>query len=127
MNNSDSLWTNNVDLYALFADNEMSDAQFDKIKALLKGSEAARNHYYSMVNLEVLLRDTKGLGQELSDGRTPDFWQALAEYEKTAPAIEVEEPEEVVERQPIQKIKYERPVRTINRFSLGTAIVSAAA
>jgi hypothetical protein len=29
MNNSDSLWTNNVDLYALFADDEMSDAQFD--------------------------------------------------------------------------------------------------
>jgi hypothetical protein len=127
MKNSESLFINNVDLYALFADNEMSDEQFNEIKALLKDSEAARNHYYRMVNLEVLLRDSKGIGQALSDGSAPDFWHALAQHEKTAPAVEVEEPEEVVEWQPIQKIKYERPARTINRFSLGTAIVSAAA
>ena len=57
MKNSESLFINNVDLYALFADNEMSDEQFNEIKALLKDSEAARNHYYRMVNLEVLLRD----------------------------------------------------------------------
>jgi hypothetical protein len=128
MRNSDSFSINNVDLYALFADNEMSDAQFDKIKALLKEDEVARNYYYRMVNLEVLLRDSKGIGQELTDGSAPDFWHALAQHEKTAPAIEVEEPEEVIERQLIQKVEYKRtPPRTINRFTLATAIVSAAA
>ncbi|MHC5183720.1 MAG: hypothetical protein ACYSPI_05530, partial [Planctomycetota bacterium] len=130
MNNSDSLWTNNVDLYALFADDEMSDAQFDEIKALLKENEDARKHYYRMVNLEVLLRDSKGLGQGLSDGSAPDLWHALAQHENTAPAIEVEEAGQVAEepqRELIQKVKYQRVPRTINRFSLGTAIVSAAA
>ena len=130
MNNSDSLWTNNVDLYALFADDEMTDAQFDAIKALLKDNEDARKHYYRMVNLEVLLRDSKGIGQELSDGSAPDLWHALAQHEKTAPAIDVEETVQVVEepqRELIQKVKYQRVPRTINRFSLGTAIVSAAA
>ena len=57
-----------------------------------------------------------------------DFWRVLAQHEKSAPAIEIERPEEVIERQLIQKVEYKRtPPRTINRFTLATAVLSAAA
>jgi hypothetical protein len=51
----------------------------------------------------------------------------LGEYEKVAPTIEIERPEEPQEPQLIQKVEYKRTPRTINRFSLATAVMSAAA
>ena len=53
----------------------------------------------------------------------------FAEYEKQAVAIEIEtaKPEEVQKPPLIKKIRYERPVRTVSKFSLAVGIVSIAA
>ncbi len=56
-----------------------------------------------------------------------DLLWDFAEYEKHAAAIEITKPKETTEWQPIKKIRHERPVRTINKFSLATAILCAAA
>jgi hypothetical protein len=73
----------------------------------------------------------QGLDTEFMSALEPQQQMALlgdfAEYEKQAAAIEIAKPEDVEERQLIRKIRYERPVRTINKFSLAVGILSMAA
>jgi hypothetical protein len=51
----------------------------------------------------------------------------FAEYEKQAAAITITEPDDAIEFQPVKKIRFERPARTINKFSMAAAILSIAA
>ncbi|MBC8378849.1 MAG: hypothetical protein H8E62_06730 [Planctomycetes bacterium] len=131
MKNPDSLLIYNTDLYALFADNEMSDTEFDKIKALLKKNEVARDYYYHIVNLEVLLRDSEGLGEgfeELPGSSDMDFWHAMAQHEKTAPVMEVSEEKPQRERELIQHLVYPPKKKyVISRSSVFWLAMSAAA
>jgi hypothetical protein len=55
----------------------------------------------------------------------PELWQQLLEQEKTAPAIEI--PKEKPKSEPVKMLKIETPPRHVNKFSLCTALVSAAA
>ena len=64
---------------------------------------------------------------ELEQQQQMDLLCDFAEYEKHADALEIASPEESAVLQPIKKIHFERPARRINKFSLGTAIVSVAA
>ena len=129
MKNSDSLLIHNADLYSLFADNEMSDTQFDKIKTLLKNNEVVRNYYYHMVNLDVLLRDSEELGDGFKgfpDSNDMDLWHTLAQYEKTAPAIE--DPEKKLQRELIQHVVYPpKKKHAVSKFSIFSLAVSVAA
>jgi hypothetical protein len=51
----------------------------------------------------------------------------LGEYEKVAPTIEIQKSEGPQEQELIQKVEYKRMPRTISRFSIATAVMSAAA
>ena len=64
---------------------------------------------------------------ELGPQQQLDLLSDYAEYEKHAATIEIAKPEEPAEWQPIKNIHYERPVRTINKFSLAAAVLCAAA
>ncbi|MBC8378244.1 MAG: FecR domain-containing protein [Planctomycetes bacterium] len=64
---------------------------------------------------------------ELGPQQQMDLLEDFAEYEKHAAAIEIVEPEESKEFEPIKNIRYDRPARTINKFSLATAVLCAAA
>lgn len=73
-----------------------------------------------------------GLDTEFMSEMDPQQQLALlgdfAEYEKQAEAITIDTPEEVAkESQCLKKVNLERPVRTINKFSMTAAIVSIAA
>jgi hypothetical protein len=54
-----------------------------------------------------------------------DMWAALAECERTAPAIEIEKP--IPEKVPVKMLKIEKSPRKINKFSLYSSIASIAA
>lgn len=128
MNNSDSLLTNYPEFFPLIADREISDEEFATLKALLKNNKAARNAYYDMINLEVLLRDSKGLGEEFEETPYIDtgFWQLLAHEEQTKPAIEISK--EQPQRELIQKVIWPQKNKyKVSKFSiLGIAINAAA-
>ncbi len=59
------------------------------------------------------------------DIRNMELWDELAEYEKNAPTIEIETPESA--EAPIEVLKFEKSPRVINKFSLFSAFISAAA
>ena len=54
-----------------------------------------------------------------------DVLLQMAEYEKTAPTIEIEKPTQ--QKEPVKMLKVEKSPRVINKPSLYTAIVSVAA
>lgn len=72
-----------------------------------------------------------GLDTEFMSEMDPQQQLALlgdfAEYEKQAAAITIAEPDESQTMPPVKKIKFERPVRTINKFSIAVAVLSVAA
>lgn len=86
MGESDSLF-NGVDLYLLLSGEEVSDAKWEEIRKLLNTSQAARNHYFQMMNLEVLLRDLKGAEEEFQHAPCVDenFWKEMLHEEKNRP------------------------------------------
>lgn len=51
----------------------------------------------------------------------------FAEYERNAVTMDVDDAAQESKPEPVRKINYERPVRTINKYSLATAIICAAA
>ena len=128
MDNSDSFLINDVNFYLLLADDEISDAQMEKIRHLLKTNEEARNHYFRMINLEVLLRDLKGIDEE-SDSNPyaeVDFWRMLEHEEKTAPEIEIPPvPKESEWDEKPAEIKKVHP--KVSKFSIYSLLLSSAA
>lgn len=116
MGESDSLF-NGVDLYLLLSGEEVSDAKWEEIRKLLNTSQAARNHYFQMMNLEVLLRDLKGAEEEFQHAPCVDenFWKEMLHEEKTAPVIQI--PKETPSRELIQKVVYPPREKTkLSRF-----------
>ncbi|MFZ9012063.1 MAG: hypothetical protein ACO20W_09260, partial [Anaerohalosphaeraceae bacterium] len=92
------------------------------------------NYFYYLPPQTTLSKSESGVGIAPTDFtrgvHSEQPWtslQDLADYEKIAPTIEIEKPEEDIEPEPIKMIKYERPARRINRFSLATALIGAAA
>jgi hypothetical protein len=72
-----------------------------------------------------------GFGMDFKSELDPQEQLALlgdfAEYEKNAMRMEIIERPEKEKPERIQKIDFERPVRTVNKYSLATAILCAAA
>ena len=64
---------------------------------------------------------------EMSSEQQLNLLKDFAEYERHAPVMEIAEPEEAHQPQPLKKVDYQRPVRTINKFSLAVTLLSAAA
>ena len=119
-----------TELVLLAVNGEATREHIEQLDCILKTEPAMVSVYVALLDMytELSAVGSVEISSKTSEAVDYDtFLKLLSEEEKVAPTIEVEEPEEVEEWQPIQKINYERPVRTINRFSLGTAIFSAAA
>ncbi|MEN8127317.1 MAG: LamG-like jellyroll fold domain-containing protein [Planctomycetota bacterium] len=108
-------------------DGEISADEIQRLKDFVCKPENVP-YYLGCLRLETALRTKANLfgasGSHLSD---IDFGlEALALYEKTAPAIEI--PKEQPQRELIQKVVYPpREKRKISKFNLFTLITSAAA
>jgi hypothetical protein len=128
MDKSDSFMINDVNLYWLLTDDEIKDDQLEKIRTLLKTSEDARNRYFRMMNLEILLRGSKGFEEEydLNPYAQETLWQMLSLEEKTAPSVNVpavlKEPE--WDDKPTE-IKIVHP--KVSKFSIFSLVLSSAA
>lgn len=115
------------DLFSLAADGEINDEQFEVLKTLLKNNKAARKYYYSLVNIEVLLRGIKESYEENQESMPAiEYWHELAEYEKIAPEIELVQ--EKPHRELVQKVVYPpREKRKTSKFSIIFLAMNAAA
>ncbi|MBC8378371.1 MAG: FecR domain-containing protein [Planctomycetes bacterium] len=119
-----------TELALLAVNGEATRQQIELLDRILKTEPAMVPVYVVLLDLYTELSEVGSveISPKTIDAASYDtFLQLLSEEEKAAPTIEIERPEEVVERQLIQKIEYQRPVRTINRFSLVTAVLCAAA
>lgn len=114
----------------------------DELEALLDNNRQAlvycvdlskeMNYFHCLAQVPLSHPDSvKGLDTEFMSQMDPQQQLALlgdfAEYEKKAAAITVPEPDEVTEYRPIKKIRFERPARTINKYSMAAAVLAIAA
>ena len=122
--------TDFTELVLLAVNGEAAPQQIEQIDHILKTDPAMVSVYVALLDL---CAELSGVGSVEISAKASEpanydsFLQQLSEEEKTAPTIEIERSEEVLERQLIQKVEYQRPARTINRFSLVTAVLSTAA
>jgi hypothetical protein len=133
-----------AELMLLIYDGSAGSEDVAEMEAMLSGNQEALEYYVeaSMMDLNYFhylaqvppstaedtaatpARDfTKGINTEQQWALLKD----LGEYEKIAPTIKVEKPKEDSEPQPIEKVEYPKPARTVNRFTVLTAALSAAA
>lgn len=114
-------------------DNEISDEGLATLKAWLGSGPEAKGYYCRFMEdySALVLRATTGI----EEGTWPAeenilneiFWSELSEEEKRSPGLPVCRAEVRPEREPVGKIRYERPAQAINKFSLAAAILCAAA
>lgn len=121
-----------MDLLVLILEGQADRQEQQSLRDLLDASEEAREYYLKAVMLAECIRKTdwqaEGLDEEADacDGLDLEFWNALAEQEKTAVAVV---PEKTDDHLPVKPLKADfRPApRRINKLSLVTLIVSSAA
>ncbi len=105
---------------------ELTDEKCSQLYQMLADDPKCRDYYIEYSTLWALLDEyceNQGI-DELPDYGT-SILQAFAEEEKTAPAIEIEKM--IPERVPVKILKIEKTPRTVNKFSLYSTIISAAA
>ncbi len=120
------------ELLILSLEGVISPEEVKTLNELVKSDpEMMRHSVRFLVNISNLQRSAKISAFDLSD-YSPDssfdmeLWRSLAENEKTAPTIMVEQPKQPP-LEPVQMLKVEKMPRQINKFSLATAIISLAA
>lgn len=110
-------------------DNTSTPEEIDFLRGCLLADPEARRYYIDYMTVYSSLFLISGeLSSETNDLNVRAMDKALLDlsaYEKTAPVIKV--PKEEPAREVIQNLAYERPSRRINKFSLFSAIFSAAA
>ena len=124
-----------AELILLKLDNKISAEQMSLLNDILRCNELAREVYLDFISVcsglsnhstvsDLNMADDTKAGDSV-EGFDFGFWQELAEEEKNAPTVEIEheKPEKVYE--PLVR-KTAKP-KQINKFSLYTAILSAAA
>ena len=106
---------------------EMETALSNDQKALEYYVEAAMDLNYFHSLSQVPLSESENAMPSAGRDRYLTLLKDLGEYEKVAPTIEIQKPEEPQEQLLIQKVEYKRTPRTISRFSIASAVISAAA
>ncbi len=119
-----------IELHSLldrFFEGEATQAEVNKIQEIVKNDVALQKYYFRYVELQSGLHQLKFLGasQSLPVQEYDKDFAMLAEYEKTAPTLEIEPM--TPEKKPVEMLKIEKTPRVINKFSLYSAFLSAAA
>ncbi len=118
-------------LFLKLLENCISDSEIEKLDRLFSDNAGLVDDYCEFVKnytaLKMKLSDEVGNidGIEEQDVIDLEFWRDASEYEKNAPAIEIEKP--LLVREPIKMLKIEKSPRTVNKFSLCSAMISVAA
>ncbi len=123
---------NMFELFDAVREGTITDDQYAELDEILSKDKQACKFYLEYFNMCAILRKGKAIEEEpeLIAGEDDSLcdmnvWSQLAQYEKTAPTLEIKEPELL--REPVKMLKIERSPRTINKFSLYSAIISMAA
>jgi hypothetical protein len=119
-----------TELVLLAVNGEATRKQIEQLDCILKTESAMVTVYVALLDMytELSAVGSVEISSKASEAVDYDtFLKLLSEEEKVAPAIELPKKELIEEPQLIQKVEYQWPPRTINRFSLVTAIFSAAA
>lgn len=117
-------------------DGLLTDQEFSSLQKILSNDTEAMSYYVrTMLSISAFSANSIVPSIESitipekdmhSDVLSEDMWKALAEYEKTAPEIEV--PEEKPSRELIQKVVYPpREERKVSKFRVFTLMISSAA
>lgn len=124
MNIDESLAQEVAILTLLLKEGKINDSQFKRLEDLIKTNRYARQCYIMLVNNDLFLKDSDILSS--FDAEQPvDLLFEFAEYEKKAPAINIED--KASEREIIQKVVYEKQPRTLSKFTIFSVIFSVAA
>jgi hypothetical protein len=120
---NDSLFMEIGELLVKAMDNALSKEEFDRLGNHLKNNPSAREHYYD------ILATYAGMDEitipSLEDGSMDMLtWKAMADIERTAPAVVLEKTRQ---RDNSQTERVEKVVRKVNKVSLTVAITSLAA
>lgn len=88
----DSIISMVVALVALAMDGDIREDQFETLKALISRDQVARDYYFHLINLEILLQESDELS--LAEGESEEMynwkmWHSLQMHELSAPTIEV--------------------------------------
>lgn len=105
------------------------------LEEVLRSNSARIDEYIELALLYSILSRPDGLFDRSEvDGGTMTkgaadlrFWQALADYENTAPAAPVEKPSEMFVREPLRKFEKVQAASRINKVPLYCAIISTVA
>lgn len=118
-------------LLVRFIESDLDDEQRERLLTWSRSDPKAFEVYYDfMRDYAIISRQVAGHIQSASffPEDCPydhSFWEAFQEAELTSPTVEIEKP--MPEWKPVELLKIEKSPRTINKFSLYSAIVSIAA
>jgi len=105
----------------------ITEDELAKLEEVLIHDEEARKHYYELIYVSIALKNAEGiLSFEEALNFDMDLWQYMAEFEKTAPMLEI--PKEKPPRELIQKVVYPpRQKQKVSKFSLVFLVINAVA
>jgi hypothetical protein len=111
-------------------DGQLNDDQFAEFDKRLQKDSSFRQYYLRFLALNTSLGAIDKfpvVRAEIEDSPflNQNFWLELAEYERTAPTIEI--PKEKPKREPAKMLQIETPKRKVSKFSIYTLALSAAA
>jgi hypothetical protein len=114
-------------------DGVISDEGFGLLKQWVEHDQRAAEYYcrflndYAAVKMEIASRLDPSFSAPIDDALDRDLWEALAETEKTAPAIKTKPKVLRTPPQPVQMRPVEKASRKVNKSLLLTAVSSLAA
>lgn len=118
-------------LFVLSVEGEIKEQQFTHLEKAIVEDKEVRKCYLEFLTTYVGLTNFEGSSQVIRAGDGPvideKLWQALAENEKTAAALEIEKPKENSQETVFEKAPVPKPVYKINKVAIVTAITSIAA
>lgn len=108
-------------------DDEATEEEVLQIQELIQKQPELKKYYFRCVELKTGLHQMKSLDLApcSPEQSYDDVIQALARYEKTAPAVDVAKEEPSKER--IPKVVYRKDSRRVSKFAVFSAVCSAAA
>ncbi len=105
----------------------ISEEDFNRLQEMIIHDPAAQEYYFEFLTGYIGLIDHEKVDFE-TQGQS-DYYSSLlnefADYEMTAPAVEIELP--TPEKAPVKMLKVEKTPRVINKFSVYSAVISTAA
>lgn len=111
-------------------DGVITSERLNRLDQLLSQQPEAVEYYIHHLRLYSFLSDREGIIFENSKADklevlSKEMWKNLADYEKNAPSIEIEEKEPQPEL--VQKVVYEKKLHRISKFTIFSGVISTAA